>query len=73
VGQRTVFRWLAIGSFPERKPRTGDRSSLDLYTASLLGKWEAGCHNATFLWREIQVAGFSGSSAVVAQFLAPLR
>jgi transposase len=73
VSQRTVSRWLAAESFPERKPRSGDASALDPFKPFLLESWQAGCQNGTHLWRLIQGQGFAGSYGVVADFLAPLR
>ena len=73
VSKRTVSRWLAAERFPERKPRTGDPSSLDPFKPFLLESWDAGCQNGTHLWRLIQGQGFAGSYGVVADFLAPLR
>jgi transposase len=73
IGRRTVFHWLARDGFPERRPRSGETSSLDPHAAYLLERWEAGCHNAAHLWREIRARGFPGSYGPVAQFLAPLR
>ncbi len=73
VSKRTVPRWLAAASFPERKPRTGDPSCLDPFKPFLLESWQGGCQNGTHLWRLIQAQGFGGSYGVVADFLAPLR
>ncbi len=73
LSRRTISRWQAAECFPERKPRSGDVSSLEPYTPYLLERWQAGCHNGTQLWRMIQGQGFAGSYGVVAAFLAPLR
>jgi transposase len=73
ISDRTVTRWLAADGFPERKSRSGDRSRLDPYKATLVEQWQAGCHNATHLWRTIQGEGFAGGYELVATYLAPLR
>jgi transposase len=73
ISQRTVVRWGAGAGFPERKPRSGETSSLDPYKATLVDRWQAGCHNATHLWRTIQAEGFAGGYELVANYLAPLR
>jgi transposase len=73
VSPRTLQRWWAAGTFPERHRRTDTASRLDPHTAYLLERWHRGCHNATHLWRELQTRGFSGSYGLVAGFLAPLR
>jgi transposase len=41
------------------------RSDLDPYAAYLQTRWEAGCHNANQLWREIREKGYSGSQRMV--------
>lgn len=60
VSNRTVRRWPAAGSFPERKLRARQPSPLDPYLEYLDRRWEEGCHNATQLWRELQQHGFAG-------------
>ncbi len=44
IGASTVQRWLASGSFPERKPRE-QTSHLDRYLPYLRERWQGGCHN----------------------------
>jgi transposase len=44
IGLRTVQRWLAVGTFPERKPRE-QASQLDPYLPYLFERWAEGCHN----------------------------
>jgi transposase len=73
VPQRTLRYWLAREGFPERKRRTGDRSSLAPYRAYLQQRWEAGEHSATQLWHELRAQGFRGAYRGVARVLAPWR
>jgi transposase len=73
VSPRTLCRWFAAGAFPERKRRTGDTSCLDPYTPMLHQQWEAGCRNATHLWRALRAQGFPGSYAVVYRYVTALR
>jgi transposase len=73
VSPRTLCRWFAAGTFPERKRRTGETSCLDPYIPVLHQQWEAGCHNATHLWRTLRAQGFPGSSAVVYRYVTALR
>jgi len=73
LSTRTVSRWLTADGFPERRPRTGETSCLEPYVAFLDDRWQAGCHNATHLFRELQHAGFTGSYSLVAHYLVPLR
>jgi transposase len=73
VSPRTLCRWFAAEAFPERKHRTGDTSCLDPYTPVLHQYWEAGCHNATHLWRTLRAQGFPGSYTVVYRYVTSLR
>jgi transposase len=73
VAQRTLRYWFARQGFPERRRRTGDRSSLARYRAYLRQRWEAGEHSATQLWHEVHAQGFRGGYRSVARVLAPWR
>ena len=73
VSPRTLCRWYAAKTFPERKRRTGEASCLDPYTPILHQYWEAGCHNATHLWRTLRAQGFPGSYAVIYRYVTALR
>ena len=73
VAQRTLRYWFARQGFPERRRRTGDRSSLAPYRAYLWQRWEAGERSATQLWHEVRAQGFRGGYRSVARVLAPWR
>jgi transposase len=73
VSPRTLCRWFAADTFPERKRRPGDTSGLDPYTPALHQQWEAGWHNATHWWRTLRAQGFPGSYAVVYRYVTALR
>ena len=73
VSMRTLCRWHAAKAFPERKRRTGETSCLDPYTSMLHQQWEAGCRNASHLWRALRAQGFPGSYAVVYRYVTALR
>jgi transposase len=73
VSPRTLCRWYAAEAFPERKRRTGETSCLDPYKPVLHQYWEAGCHNASHLWRTLRTQGFPGSYAVVYRYVTALR
>ena len=73
VSPRTLCRWYATEAFPERKRRTGETSCLDPYTPMLHQQWEAGCRNATHVWRTLRAQGFPGSYAVVYRYVTALR
>ena len=73
VSARTLCRWFAAEAFPERQRRTGETSCLDPYTPVLHQYWEAGCRNATSLWRTLRAQGFPGSYAVVYRYVTAFR
>ncbi len=60
VGHSTVSRWVAAGTFPEKKPRE-QASQLDRYLPYLFERWQSGCHNMTSLFRELVALGYKGS------------
>jgi transposase len=55
-----VQRWLAAGTFPERKPRE-QASQLDPYLPYISQRWSEGCHNIASLFRELTEQGYKGS------------
>jgi transposase len=73
VRARTLCRWFAAEAFPERQRRTGETSCLDPSTPVLHQYWEAGCRNATYLWRTLRAQGCPGSYAVVYRYVTALR
>jgi transposase len=64
-----VFRELRTPTLPERRRRR-DRGHriLNPYHPYLLDRWNAGCHDAWRLSRELQQRGYSGSDATVARY-----
>ena len=60
VGHSTVQRWLATGTFPERKPRQ-QTNQLDRYLPYIIQRWAEGCHNIACLFRELVEQGYKGS------------
>jgi transposase len=74
ISKRTVNRFLAAGTFPERKRRQAKQPSLLApHLAYLHQRWAEGCRNGTQLWRELGGQGFRGSLAVVLDYVATLR
>jgi transposase len=74
ISKRTVNRFLAAGTFPERKRRqTKQPSLLAPNLAYVHQRWAEGCRNGTQLWRELCGQGFRGSLAVVLDYVATLR
>jgi transposase len=74
VSLRTVQRDLQSAAFVGRKRRSdlGD-SGLNPYKGYLLARWNAGCHTAMRLFRELRQRGYGGSYGVVAAYARRLR
>ena len=71
IGASTVQSWLAVGKFPERKPRE-QGSHVDHYLPYLILRWEDGCHNIAGLFRELVDKGYQGSYESVRDTLVRL-
>ncbi len=63
--RRTIRQFAAAEQFPERALSQLRGSCLDPFVPYLQQRWEAGCHNAAALWREVRTQGFRGSSMLV--------
>jgi transposase len=53
--------------------RSGRMRLIDPYRPYLLERWNAGCHNASQLCREIQTHGYAGQLTMVCEFICYLR
>jgi transposase len=74
LGLRTVQRDLRSAAFTGRKRRSDlGTSVLNPYKAYVLERWNAGCHTAMRLFRELQQQGYGGSYARVAAYARRLR
>ena len=73
ISDRTVSRWLAHGTFPERKPRASQPTKVDPYRAYVHQRWQEGCHNLAQLYREIHEQGYTGSYGTVFAHFRDLR
>jgi transposase len=71
--RRTVRQYLQADAFPEPKQRQRRPGQLAPFHAYLEQRWQAGCHNATQLWREIRAQGFRGACSAVKQLLSGWR
>src|SRR4051812_14143343 len=65
MGRKTVRRWLRAGQAPTWRHADRGASILDPYQAYLEERWQAGCHNAAALWRDLKAQGFPGQSGIV--------
>ena len=74
ISLRTVQRDLQTATFPGRKRRSdGGQSLLDPYKVTLLERWNAGCHTAIRLFRELRQRGYGGSYGLVAAYVRRVR
>lgn len=73
LGERTVRRWLASGSFPEAKKRRKRQSSFEAFAPYILGRWQAGERNGLTLWKEIKQQGYTGTERTVYRHLETLK
>ncbi|OLE97156.1 MAG: hypothetical protein AUG75_11630 [Cyanobacteria bacterium 13_1_20CM_4_61_6] len=72
--RRTIERSLQMPTWPVRQHRRHyGRSVLNPYKALLLKRWNAGCHTAIQLFREIQPRGYTGSYRRVAAYVSRIR
>ena len=70
---RTIKKYLAASTFPERPPRRRPPSILDPYKAYLRERWQAGYRSAKELYHEMQAQGFPGKYSIVAAYISRLR
>jgi transposase len=73
VERKTVRKYLRAATCPYPQRRAARSSLLDPYKAYLLERWNAGCHNAMQLLREIEAHGFRGRRSIVRAFLTQVR
>jgi transposase len=64
MGASTVQSWLAVETFPERKPRE-QGNKLDRYLPYVAERWAQGCHNIAQIYQELLARGYKGSYASV--------
>ena len=70
---KTVRRHLNRSLPPTPLRRSGRARLIDAYRSYLLARWNAGCHNASQLWREIRAQGYAGQITMVREFISQLR
>lgn len=73
IGERTVYRWLRNGAFPEARPRRRRPSLIDPYIRYVLSRWQEGCHNGSQIYRELKTKGYKGSPRAMYSYLATLQ
>jgi transposase len=73
LSRKTVRRFVQAAEFPERAPGPPRPTKLDAFTAFLVMRWKAGCHNATQLYGELRAQGYSGGLTLVRDYLHQFR
>jgi transposase len=74
IGKRTVYKYLAASSFPERQPHLRTRSGgIDRYKPYLFQQWNEGQQEVKQLFQSIQLLGYKGSYRTVTLYVRQLR
>jgi transposase len=73
ICRRTVKKYLRAEQVPRYTPRTARPSILDLYKPYLALRWAEGVYKGVQLFLEIKERGYTGSWALMAQYLAKYR
>jgi transposase len=73
MSRRAVKRYLSAQQCPHYPSGRRSNSKLTPYLKSLQERWQAGCTNASELWRQIRLEGFDGSRGMVARWAARER
>ncbi len=69
----TVRKYLQHTEVPRRAPRPQVPGEITPFIGYLKQRWEAGCYNASQLFREIRALGCDGSRSLVKAFVQPWR
>jgi len=67
MSRATVPAFAVAAVFPERAANRAQPSRLDPYLVILQARWQAGCTNASQLWRDIHAQGYPGGRRQVAR------
>jgi transposase len=73
LNRRTVQRYVEADGFPEIQPRARRHTQLERFIPYLQERWDAGCHNAKRLWRDLRARGFTGGYTTVSDYLHAWR
>jgi len=72
MGERTIHRWLASGTFPEARTRRR-QNVFEPFAPYVLSRWQAGERNGLALWRAIKEQGYMGSARSIYPYLETLK
>jgi transposase len=73
MSRRAVRHYLSAEQCLPSRQRRSRQSKLTPYLKSLQERWQAGCTNASELWRQLILEGFDGSRGLVARWAAQRR
>jgi transposase len=73
LSPKTVRRYVHAEGFPECQPRQRRSLLLEPFLAYLRARWDAGCHNAKLLWRELRQRGYRGGYSRLSDYLRAWR
>ncbi|OJV88199.1 MAG: hypothetical protein BGO39_08385 [Chloroflexi bacterium 54-19] len=73
ISRHTVKKYLHSEKVPRYTPRPSRPSKLDLYKPYITARWQEGVYKGVTLFLEIRERGYSGSWALLAQYLAKFR
>lgn len=68
MSRTTVYRYLSMANLAVPVVRRRPPSQLDPFVQYLSQRWQAGCRNASLLWREIRQQGYPGARKQVTQW-----
>ena len=72
IGERTVHRWLASGTFPEARKRRR-QNAFEPFAPYVLSRGPAGERNGLALWRAIREQGYKGTAHSIYPYLETLK
>jgi transposase len=74
IGKRTVYKYLAASTFPERQPTIRQQGSgLEAYKPYIQDQWNRGQQQTKDLFHQIQQQGYQGSYSTLARYTHQLR
>ncbi|MBE9108119.1 ISL3 family transposase [Nodosilinea sp. LEGE 07298] len=74
LGKRTVYKYLAASTFPERQPTIRQQGSgMDAYKPYIQDQWNRGQQQTKALFHLIQQQGYPGSYSTLARYTHQLR
>ena len=73
LSRPTVRKYIAAETCPMYPEDVKRGSKLAPYAGYIQQRWDAGCHNASQIWRELRDLGFDGSRGLVACWVSNQR